>query len=189
MAKRMQKTATGNRKGRGDESHIPTEPPHAAAAQEESDLPPRLDDLDRKIVSILQEDGRRTYSAIAESLGISNGAVRNRIARMMEDHVFRIVAVANPVKLGYTGYAMLLVKLESGSEPAEVGSYLSAQPEVSYVNFTAGRFDLLVEVICESTGRLHDFLTTHCYSRKDIASVEAMISLKMYKNLLVWGQP
>lgn len=189
MAKRKQNTVAGNRKGRGGEARTATDPPQAAAPPEESGAPPRLDDLDRQIVSILQEDGRRTYSAIAESLGISNGAVRNRIARMMEDHVFRIVAVANPVKLGYTGYAMLLVKLESGSDPAEVGNYLSAQPEVSYVIFTAGRFDLLVEVICESTGRLHDFLTTHCYSRKDIASIEAMISLKMYKNLLVWGQP
>ena len=148
-----------------------------------------LDKIDREIVSILQEDGRRTYSAISQKLGISNGAVRYRVSRLMDEGVIRIVAVADPVKLGYTGYAMLLVTLNSEANPEVVGEYFSALPEVSYVNFIAGRYDLLVEVICESSGALHDFLITHCYSRSDVASVEATISLRMFKNLLIWGMP
>ena len=115
--------------------------------------------------------------------------MRYRVSRLMDEGVFRIVAVADPVKLGYTGYAMLLLKLSSEANPEIVGEYFSARPEVSYVNFIAGQYDFLVEVICESSGALHDFLITHCYSRSDVASVEATISLRMFKNLLIWGMP
>jgi Lrp/AsnC family transcriptional regulator for asnA, asnC and gidA len=149
----------------------------------------RIDVIDRSIVGMLQEDGRRTFSEIAQSLGVSIGAVRNRVMRLMDAQVFKVVAVADPAKLGNTGYAMLLIKLNSSPDPAKVSQYFADLSEVSYVNFTAGRYDLLVEIICESTPQLHDFLATHCYSRSDIASTEAMLSLKMYKNLLVWGKP
>ena len=115
--------------------------------------------------------------------------MRYRVSRLMDEGVIRIVAVADPVKLGYTGYAMLLLKLNSEANPEIVGEYFSARPEVSYVNFIAGQYDLLVEVICESRGALHDFLIAHCYSRSDVASVEATISLRMFKNLLIWGMP
>lgn len=151
--------------------------------------PAKLDALDRAIVRLLQEDGRRSYTWIGRRLGLSDGAVRNRVNRMMAEKVLRVVAVADPVKLGYTGYAMLLLKLAGGTDPTELGEYFRDLPEVSYVLFAAGRFDLLVEVICESQDELRAFLVEHCYTKPAIASVEPMMSLKMYKNLLVWGMP
>ncbi|MBT6118639.1 MAG: Lrp/AsnC family transcriptional regulator [Rhodospirillaceae bacterium] len=153
------------------------------------DGPAKLDGLDREIVRLLQEDGRRSYTWIAKRLGLSDGAVRNRVNRMMAEKVLRVVAVADPVKLGYTGYAMLLLKLAGGADPNELGEYFRDLPQVSYVLFAAGRYDLLVEVICESQDDLRAFLVEHCYTKPGVDSVEPMMSLKMYKNLLVWGMP
>ena len=149
----------------------------------------KLDQIDRAIIELLQSDGRLTYSAIGQKLGLSDGAVRKRMARMTDEKVFRVLAVADPIKLGYTGYAMLLLKLTADADPEETGAYFRDRPEVSYVVFTAEQYDLLVEVICESHEKLREFVVEHCYGRKDISSVEPMLSLKIFKNLLVWGRP
>lgn len=149
----------------------------------------KIDDLDRGIIKLLQEEGRLNYATIARKLNVSQGAVRNRLGRMIEAKVLRVLAVADPVALGYTGYAMILIKLAAGANPRELGEFFRDFDEVTYVLFTAGQYDLLVEVICESQERLHDFLLEHCYARPDIASVEPMVNLKMYKNLLKWGLP
>jgi len=149
----------------------------------------KLDQIDRAIIELLQSDGRLTYSAIAKELSLSDGAVRKRMTRMTDEKVFRVLAIADPIKLGYTGYAMLLLNLTANADPEEVGAYSRDRLEVTYVVFTAGQYDLLVEVICESHEKLREFVVEHCYQRKDISSVEPMLSLKMFKNLLVWGRP
>lgn len=147
------------------------------------------DELNRAIINLLQEDGRLSFARIAEILDVSEGTVRNRVNRMIDAKVLRIIAVADPLALGYTGYAMLGMHFAPNVDPDAVAKRFVAHEEVTYVLLVAGHFDLLVEVICENQSHLRDFIFEHCYRQPDIASVEPMFSLQMYKNLLKWGQP
>jgi Lrp/AsnC family transcriptional regulator, regulator for asnA, asnC and gidA len=149
----------------------------------------QLDDVDRTILRLLQDDGRRQYGSIARELGVSDGTVRNRTMQMLDAGVFRIFAVADPVMLGYEGYAMLLIRLAAGADPDAVGEHFRELSNVTFVTSTAGQYSLLVEVVVESPQALHDFLKAECHSRKDIAQVEPLIGLKMYKNAVQWSIP
>lgn len=151
--------------------------------------PYKLDDMDRAILRLLQEDGRRQYGSIARELDVSDGTVRNRIIQMMDAGVFRIFAVADPVKLGYEGYAMVLITLAGGADPDKVGRHFRNLSNVTFVASTAGQYSMLVEVVVESPQALHDFLKANCYSRTDIARVEPLIGLRMYKNAVQWSIP
>jgi Lrp/AsnC family transcriptional regulator, regulator for asnA, asnC and gidA len=150
---------------------------------------PGLDAVDSTIIRILQEDGRAPFTTIAKQLGISEGAVRNRVGQLTEAKILRIIGVADPTALGYDAYAMVGIKVAAGQDPEKAAHYFRDRDEVTYVIFVAGRYDLLVEVICETHEQLALFLREHCYSRKDLAEVEPMVCLAMYKNLLKWGQP
>jgi Lrp/AsnC family transcriptional regulator for asnA, asnC and gidA len=158
-------------------------------AEESNGLAAPFDNLNRAIIGMLQEDGRLAFSEIARKLAVSEGTVRNRVGRLMESKVLRIIGVADPLALGYNAYAMLGLKLAPGCDPSKTAGHFRDRPEVTYVLFVAARFDLLVEVICESHDDLRRFLLEHCYGHPDIASVEPMMGLAMYKNLLKWGQP
>jgi Lrp/AsnC family transcriptional regulator for asnA, asnC and gidA len=160
---------------------------NAAAAPKLS--APDLDAIDFTIIRILQEDGRAAFTTIAKQVGVSEGAVRNRVGQLIDSKVLRIIGVADPVALGYDAYAMVGLKIVAGHDPQKVAEYFRDRDEVTYVNFVAGRYDLLIEVICETHEQLALFLREHCYSRKDLASVEPMVCLAMYKNMLKWGQP
>jgi len=103
------------------------------------------DQLNRAIVRLLQEDGRLPFKTIAEKLGTSEGTVRNRVGWMKSSGMLRIVAVADPTAMNYRADAMLGIKVASGSTPAKVGERLAVHPEVVYILWVSGRFDLLVE--------------------------------------------
>jgi len=160
-----------------------------ASAQAQARQAAALDAVDFTIIRILQNDGRAAFTAIAKQLGISEGAVRNRVGQLIDSKILRIIGVADPMALGYDAYAMVGLKLASGQDPQKAAHYFRDRDEVTYVIFVAGRYDLLIEVICETHDQLAMFLREHCYSRKDLASVEPMVGLAMYKNMLKWGQP
>lgn len=147
------------------------------------------DKFNRAIIALLQEDGRMSYAAIARELGVSEGFVRNRVTRLMDANVFKIIAVADPMAMGFKAYAMVAMKLSPGSDPTRLAAHFRDCPEAVYVLFTAGQYDLLVEVICETQEELRNFLVEKCYARSEIASVEPMMGLEMYKYLLKWNRP
>ncbi len=147
------------------------------------------DAMNRRIIARLQEDGRMPYSVIARELGTSEGTVRNRVNQMVAAKVLRVIGVADPVALGNEGYALVAMRMSAGADPRLVSERFEACDEVTFVLFAAGRFDLVVEVICETHRTLRDFLLEHCYGQADIASVEPMLALALYKNLMKWGRP
>ena len=159
------------------------------AGQPAQTRPSALDATDFTIIRILQNDGRAAFTAIAKQLGISEGSVRNRVGQLIDSKVLRIMGMADPMALGYDAYAMVGLKVASGHDPQKAAHYFRDRDEVTYVIFVAGRYDLLIEVICETHDQLALFLREHCYSRDDLASVEPMVGLAMYKNMLKWGQP
>ncbi len=147
------------------------------------------DPMNRKIIARLQEDGRLPYSVIARELGTSEGTVRNRVNQMIAAKVLRIIGVADPVALGNEGYALVAMRLSAGADPQAASQRFKALEEVTFILFSAGQYDLVVEVICETHRALRDFLLEHCYGRPDIATVEPMLALALYKNLMKWGRP
>jgi len=147
------------------------------------------DDMNREIIKRLQDDGRMSFSRIARELGTSEATIRNRVSRMIETRLMRVIAVVDPVSLGRTSYAMVGLTVAPGSDPRRVGKVFADCDEVTYVLFAAGKFDLMVEVICEEAEAFRNFLLDRCYNNPEIASVEPMMGLQLLKSLMKWGRP
>ena len=143
---------------------------------------PPLDELNKAIVKRLQVDGRTPYKEIASGLDVSEGTVRNRVNWMKERGVIRILAVAEPAVIHYRADAMLGVKVAPGVKPSEVAERLAVFPQVVYILWVSGRYDLLVEVVCEADVDFLDFVADHVFEQVDIASIEIMTGLEMFKN-------
>ena len=147
------------------------------------------DPTNRRIIEFLQEDGRMAYSTIARELGTSEGTVRKRYNQMVEAKVLRVIGVADPIVLGNEGYALVAMRLSAGADPRKVSARFEACDEVTFVLFATGQYDLVIEVICQTHRDLRDFLLEHCYGQADTVSVEPMMALALYKNLMKWGRP
>lgn len=156
--------------------------PRSAALSSPSDR------LNRAIIGLLQEDGRLPFKTIAERLDVSEGTVRNRVGWMKRAGMLRIVAVADPAAMDYRADAMLGIKVAPGATPARVAERLGAHAEVVYILWVSGRFDLLVEIVCESEDEFLNFLAKHCYDQTDIGRLEVMTGLAMYKNQFLLKQ-
>lgn len=147
------------------------------------------DDLNRQIVRLLQVDGRMPFKAVAKQLRVSEGTVRNRYARMRKAHVLSVVAAADPTSISYRADALIGIKIASTATPAEVAIRLKSHSEVVYLLWVSGRYDLLAEIVVESEKDFAQFLQAHFYGRSDIASVEVMTSIVMYKNQFLLKSP
>src|SRR5918912_564641 len=118
--------------------------------------PDELAPLDKRIIEHLQEDGRRPFTQIATSLGVSEAAVRARTNRLVERGILQIVGVADPEALGFQ-QALIGIRCEPG-RLLDVAQDLAAMPEVDYVVVTAGRFDVLIETVAPDSEGLLRFL-------------------------------
>jgi len=144
-----------------------------------------LDDVSKAIIEHLQTDGRRSYASIAKSVGLSEAAVRQRVQRMLDSEVMQIVAVTDPLQIGFTRQAMVGIRVEG--ELHLVADRLTAMPEASYVVTTAGSFDLLVEVVCEDDDELLDLLSRRIRTLAGVTSTETFVYLKLNKQHYNWG--
>src|SRR4051794_10254994 len=115
-----------------------------------------LDETSKKIIELLQADGRRSYAAIGKAVGLSEAAVRQRVQKLLETGVMQIVAVTDPLMLGFQRQVMIAIKCEG--DPVRVADHLAQMEEIDYVVVTAGSFDILVELVCESDEHLLDLL-------------------------------
>ena len=152
------------------------------AAEGVSPLSSPTDDLNQRIIRLLQDDGRAAYDVIGQQLGVSGGTVRNRVTRMRDAGMLRIVAVADPVAVDYEADAMLGIKAAPGTAPAALAQRLEPHPAVVYIMWVSGRYDLLVEVVCDEETELAIFLDEHVHGHSDIAHVEVMTRIGMFKN-------
>jgi Lrp/AsnC family transcriptional regulator for asnA, asnC and gidA len=146
---------------------------------------PPLDDVSKAIIDALQKDGRRSYSGIAESVGLSEAAVRQRVNRLLEAGIMQIVAVTDPRELGFGREAMIGICCSGNS--AATAEKLAAIDAINYVVLTAGRFDLVVEVVCEDDAHLLDILNTRIRTLPDVYQAETLVYLKTVKQQYNWG--
>ncbi|MET3807411.1 Lrp/AsnC family transcriptional regulator for asnA, asnC and gidA [Nakamurella sp. UYEF19] len=144
-----------------------------------------LDDVSKGIIEQLQQDGRRPYAAIAAAVGLSEAAVRQRVSRLIGSGVVQIVAVTDPLQVGFSRQAMIGIKAEGNLDP--VVAALSAMDEVDYVVVTAGSFDILAEVVCEDDEHLLSLLNERIRTIEGIRSTESFMYLKLSKQTYTWG--
>ena len=144
-----------------------------------------LDGPNRAIIEALQRDGRQPYGAIAEAVGLSEAAVRRRVQRMRESGIIQIVAVTDPLQLGFTRQAMIGISVEG--DVRRVAEKLSALPEVDYVVMCAGSFDILIEIVCEDDERLLHVLNDSVRCIPGVRATETFLYLKLAKQTYSWG--
>lgn len=147
--------------------------------------PAPLDETSKRIIEQLQEDGRRPYAAIGKAVGLSEAAVRQRVQRLLDSGVMQIVAVTDPLQVGFARQAMIGVRVEG--DLTEVADRLAELSEVDYVVITAGSFDLIVEVVCEDDDHLLDVLTERIRRLPGVRSTETFVYLRLRKQHYNWG--
>jgi Lrp/AsnC family transcriptional regulator for asnA, asnC and gidA len=145
----------------------------------------RLDDVAKRIIELLQEDGRQSYAAIAKAVGLSEAAVRQRVQRLLDAEVMQIVAVTDPIQVGFRRQAMIGIR--ASGDLNVVGDALTEMQEVDYVVTTAGSFDILAEVVCEDDDHLLDLLTNQIRTLPGVRSTETFVYLKLNKQHYNWG--
>ena len=144
-----------------------------------------LDDVDRRIITALQVDGRRPYGTIANEVSLSEAAVRRRVQRLRDQGALEIVAITDPMQVGYHREAMLGITV-SGDVRAAADA-IAAIDEAIYVVLTAGSFDLVVEVIAEDDDHLVRVLNDQIRRIDGVVAVETFLYLKLAKQTYSWG--
>src|SRR3984885_2576338 len=143
-----------------------------------------LDDISKRIIEQLQVDGRQSYAAIGKAVGLSEAAVRQRVQRLQETGVMQIVAVTDPLTLGFRRQAMIAIK--SDGDLDKVAGQLADMEEIDYVVITAGSFDLLAEVVCEDDDQLLEILG-RVRAVPSVTSTETFVYLRLRKQTYSWG--
>jgi Lrp/AsnC family transcriptional regulator, regulator for asnA, asnC and gidA len=143
-----------------------------------------LDDISKQIIEQLQEDGRRSYAAIGKAVGLSEAAVRQRVQRLQDGGVMQIVAVTDPLTLGFHRQAMIAIKTDGDLE--KVADQLAEMDEIDYVVISAGSFDVLAEVVCEDDDHLLEILS-RVRAVQYVTSTETFVYLKLRKQTYSWG--
>ena len=145
----------------------------------------QLDDVSKAIIEQLQQDGRRAYAAIGKVVGLSEAAVRQRVQRLLDQGAMQIVAVTDPLELGFHRQAMVGIKAEGELE--SIADKLAEMDEIDYVVITAGSFDLLAEVVCESDQHLLEILSARIRAIPGVKATETFVYLKLRKQTYSWG--
>jgi Lrp/AsnC family transcriptional regulator, regulator for asnA, asnC and gidA len=145
----------------------------------------QLDDVSKAIIEQLQEDGRRSYAAIGKVVGLSEAAVRQRVQRLIDGGVMQIVAVTDPLELGFARQAMVGIRVAGPLEP--VADKLAELDEIDYVVVTAGTYDLLVEVVCKSDEHLLELISCRIRTIEGITATETFMYLRLRQQTYSWG--
>ena len=156
----------------------------AMAGRERTSATP-LDDVSKAIIEQLQQDGRRPYAAIGKAVGLSEAAVRQRVQRLLDSGVMQIVAVTDPLVVGFPRAAMIGIRVEGDAEA--VAEKLESFNEIDYVVLTAGSYDILVEVVCEDDDHLLDIINKRIRAIPGVVTTESFVYLKLRKQIYAWG--
>jgi Lrp/AsnC family transcriptional regulator for asnA, asnC and gidA len=141
-----------------------------------------LDDNDRFIIEAMRQDGRVAFAQIAQNLNVSPGMIRVRYNRLVELGLIKVVAITNPLRMGYTTMAMIGIRTE-GEKMLDVAKKVSAFEEVIYLIVVSGRYDIIAEVVCRDHADLLRFLTEKLYLVDGMRESESFMHLKIEKEV------
>jgi Lrp/AsnC family transcriptional regulator for asnA, asnC and gidA len=150
------------------------------------DTPPaHLDNTAKRIIELLQADGRSSYASIGKEVGLSEAAVRNRVQKLGDSGLLQIVAVTDPLKLGFSRQALIGIRCTGDTEA--LARALADHAEIDYVVLTAGSFDILIEVVCEDDDHLLSILNKTVRRHPEVTATETLVYLKLVKQQYNWG--
>jgi Lrp/AsnC family transcriptional regulator for asnA, asnC and gidA len=144
-----------------------------------------VDDVGKRLIEELQQDGRRSYAALAKTVGLSEAAVRQRVQRMVDSGLMQVVAVTDPLQVGFHRQAMIGLRVEG--DLVRVADEIAKIDEVDYVVITAGSFDILLELVCEDDGHLLRVLSERIRTLPGVRDTETFVYLKLAKQTYAWG--
>jgi Lrp/AsnC family transcriptional regulator, regulator for asnA, asnC and gidA len=144
-----------------------------------------VDDTSRAIIEQLQEDGRRPYASIGKAVGLSEAAVRQRVQKLVDSGVMQIVAVTDPMQIGFARQAMIAISVSGDVEA--VAEHLSTIDEVDYIIITAGSFDVIAEVVVEDDEHLLSLVNRRIRAIDGVVRTETFLYLKLVKQTYNWG--
>jgi Lrp/AsnC family transcriptional regulator for asnA, asnC and gidA len=151
----------------------------------QASLGPGVDDVGKRLIEELQQDGRRSYAALAKTVGLSEAAVRQRVQRMVDSGLMQVVAVTDPLQVGFHRQAMIGLRVEG--DLVRVADELAKIDEVDYVVITAGSFDILLELVCEDDEHLLRVLSEGIRVLPGVRDTETFVYLKLAKQTYAWG--
>ena len=161
-------------------------PAKDAAPPESNGAPIRqLDELDRKIIRILQQNGRTPNTEIARELDVSETTIRKRIAQLIDDDMIVVVAVPTPRAVGGNISAIIGLSVELRAIRT-IGDRVRLCPEVRYLGMSTGRYEIILEGFFRDQEHLLDFITNRLGSMDGIAEIETSIILKVGKFSYEW---
>jgi Lrp/AsnC family transcriptional regulator, regulator for asnA, asnC and gidA len=144
--------------------------------------PEGLDEIDLQIIEALRIEGRAAFAQIAEQLGVSPGMIRQRYGRLVERGFLKVVAITNPLRMGFKTMAMVGIRVE-GSKLLDVAEKISKLDEVIYMVVSSGRFDLFAEVVCRDHEDLLRFITQRLSTIDGVRESESFMHLKIVKEI------
>ena len=144
-----------------------------------------IDDTSKAIIEQLQSDGRKSYAAIGQAVGLSEAAVRQRVQKLVDNGAMQIVAVTDPMQLGFARQAMIAISATGDVEA--IAEQLATIDEVDYIVVTAGSVDLLVEVVVADDEHLFRLVNDRIRSIPGITRTESFLYLKLVKQTYNWG--
>ncbi|MFM1917771.1 MAG: hypothetical protein RJB01_1286 [Actinomycetota bacterium] len=144
-----------------------------------------LDDVSKAIIEQLQQDGRRPYATVGKAVGLSEAAVRQRVQRLQEIGVMQIVAVTDPLQVGFARSAMVGIRIDGDVE--KVADMIAALPSVNYLVICAGGFDVMAEIVAENDEQLLAVINREIRSIPGVRSTETFVYLKLRKQTYTWG--
>jgi len=147
--------------------------------------PGPIDETSKRIIEQLQADGRRPYGEIGKAVGLSEAAVRQRVQKLTETGVMQIVAVTDPLQVGFPRAAMIGVRVDGDVEV--VADAMAAMTEVDYLVVTAGGYDILAEIVCEDDDHLLEVVNRQVRAIPGIRSTETFTYLRLDKQTFAWG--
>ena len=147
--------------------------------------PAVLDEVSKAIINQLQQDGRRAYASIGKAVGLSEAAVRQRVQKLIDTGVMQIVAVTDPVQVGFARQALVGISVDGDIEA--VAEALTLMPDVDYCVVTAGSFDVMVEVVCENDLHLLEIVNRHIRNIPGVRATETFVYLSLRKQSYTWG--
>jgi Lrp/AsnC family transcriptional regulator, regulator for asnA, asnC and gidA len=145
-------------------------------------VPGGLDEIDLKIIDALRKDGRVAFTQIAEQLGVSPGMIRQRYNRLVDQGFLKIIAITNPVRMGFRTMAMIGIRAD-GSKLLEVAEKVARLEEVIYLIISSGRFDIFAEVVCRDHEDLLRFITEKLSTIDGVRESESFMHLKIVKEV------
>jgi Lrp/AsnC family transcriptional regulator, regulator for asnA, asnC and gidA len=147
-----------------------------------SSLATQTDEIDLQIIDALQKDGRVAFAQIADQLNVSPGMIRLRYNRLIEQGYLKVVAITNPLRMGFKTMAMIGIHAD-GSKLLDVAEKISRLDEVIYLVISSGRFDLFAEVVCRDHEDLLRFITEKLSTIDGVRDSESFLHLKIAKEV------